>query len=80
MDITQTITDYLKNELAASAEQVWNEHTNLLASGILDSLTIVRLIVFLEEQFQISLDHYLELKHFESISAIAAVIDRELVK
>ncbi|KAF6569871.1 hypothetical protein JDW19_21535 [Paenibacillus polymyxa] len=77
MSVLTTISDYLRRELASDPGLDWDEHTNLLASGILDSLSIVRLIVFLEEEYQISLDNYLELKNFESVSAMAAVIERE---
>lgn len=80
MEIKKVISEYLKSELPIKEGFQWDDNTNLINSGALDSLSIVRLIAFIEEEFDISLDQYLELNNFESISAMASVVDKELAK
>lgn len=78
MEIAHAISRYLKNELLAEQKAQWDLETNLLTTGIMDSLSIVRLIVFLEEEYNVSLDQYLELENFKSVSTIASIVEREL--
>ena len=55
--------------------EVRDAETDLLGSGLLDSLGLVELLALLEQQFdvQISLEE-LELDHFRNASSIAAFI------
>jgi acyl carrier protein len=50
----------------------------LLGSGILDSLGILRLVVFLEEEFGIVVSEAaLVPEHFQTVNALVALVERE---
>jgi acyl carrier protein len=68
----QQITELLATHLHL---EVPSAETDLLGSGLLDSLGLVELLALLEQQFavQISLDE-LELDHFRSVASLAAFI------
>ena len=57
--------------------QVPSVETDLLQTGLLDSLGVVEILAILEQQFGlvIALDD-LELDHFRSVASIAAFIER----
>ena len=49
----------------------------LIARGLLDSLSILKTVTFCEERFGITIpDHDVLPDHFESVRAIAALVDR----
>jgi acyl carrier protein len=51
------------------------EDTSLLESGILDSLSLLRLVVFLEERYKITMgDADLLPQNFSSVNAICAYV------
>jgi acyl carrier protein len=50
---------------------------SLLAKGLLDSLSILKTVTFLEEQFGVTVpDEEVLPDHFESVRAIAALVDK----
>jgi acyl carrier protein len=70
------INDYISRELVPDAAllPLMNE-TSLLDSGILDSLSLLRLVVFLEERFEITMgDADLLPENFASVNAICAYL------
>jgi acyl carrier protein len=70
------INDYISRELVQDPAllPLANE-TSLLESGILDSLGLLRLVVFLEEQFGITLgDADLLPEKFASVNTICACL------
>jgi acyl carrier protein len=70
------INDYISRELVPDAAllPLANE-TSLLDSGILDSLSLLRLVVFLEERFEITMgDADLLPENFASVNAICAYL------
>lgn len=70
------INDYISRELVQDPAllPLANE-TSLLDSGILDSLSILRLVVFLEKQFQITMgDTDLLPENFTSVNTICAYL------
>lgn len=51
---------------------------SLLAKGLLDSLSILKTVTFCEEQFGITIpDDEVLPDHFESVRAIAALVERQ---
>ncbi|MBI3758423.1 MAG: acyl carrier protein [Deltaproteobacteria bacterium] len=68
----QQITELLATHLHL---EVPSAETDLLGSGLLDSLGLVELLALLEQEFdvQISLDE-LELDHFRTVATIAAFV------
>lgn len=70
------INDYISRELVPDAAllPLANE-TSLLDSGILDSLSLLRLVVFLEERFEITMgDADLLPENFASVNAICTYL------
>ena len=54
---------------------VGSPHTDLMETGILDSLALVELLFNLEQQFGLTLDiSSLDLDHFRSVTAIAELV------
>jgi acyl carrier protein len=50
---------------------------SLIETGLLDSLSILKTVTFCEEHFGIAIpDHEVLPDHFESVRAIAALVDR----
>ena len=70
------INDYISRELVTKPELLpLKNDTPLLESDILDSLQILRLVLFLEEQFNISVDDFEVLpENFETVDIICAYL------
>ena len=70
------INDYISRELVPDAALLpLTNDTSLLDSGILDSLSLLRLVVFMEEQFGITMgDADLLPENFVSVNAICAYL------
>ena len=80
MSTKEIVREFISREmLHDSRETPINDEDQLIESGIIDSLGIMTLLVFLEEKFslQISGDELLP-ENFGSITAIADLIDRQL--
>jgi acyl carrier protein len=74
--VETAINDYISKELVPDPAllPLANE-TPLLDSGILDSLGLLRLVVFLEERFEITMgDADLLPENFASVNAICAYL------
>jgi acyl carrier protein len=72
--VETVINDFISRELVPDPAllPLANE-TSLLDSGILDSLSLLRLVVFLEERFGITMgDRDLLPENFASVNAICA--------
>ncbi len=70
------INDYISRELVQDPALVpLADEAPLLESGILDSLTLLRLVVFLEERFGITMgDADLLPENFASVNTICAYL------
>ncbi len=70
------INDYISRELVQDPTLLpLADGTSLLETGILDSLSLLRLVVYLEERFGISVgDSDLLPENFASVNAICAYI------
>jgi acyl carrier protein len=74
--VETVINDYISRELVQNPEllPLANE-TSLLDSGILDSLSLLRLMIFLEERFRITMgDTDLLPENFASVDTICAYL------
>ncbi len=55
------------------------ETTPLITGGVLDSIATLKLVVFLETQFKITIEaHEAGVEHLDSIDGIARLLDRKL--
>lgn len=70
------INDYISREIVPDPALLpLSNETPLLDSGILDSLSLLRVVVFLEEQFGITMDDAdLLPENFASVNAICAYL------
>ena len=70
------INDYISREFVQDPAQLpLADETSLLDSGILDSLSLLRLVVFLEQRFGITMgDADLLPENFASVNAICAYL------
>ena len=70
------INAYISRELVNKPELLpLQNDTPLLASGILDSLALLSLLVFLEEEFNVPVDDFEVIpENFETIDSICAYV------
>ena len=71
------ISSFISDELVTNPELLpLSDDTNLLESGILDSLSLLKLVSFLEEQFKITVKpEELIPQNFQSIGSICVFTD-----
>jgi acyl carrier protein len=74
--VETVINEYISRELVPDAALLpLANDTSLLDSGILDSLSLLRLVVFLEERFEITMgDADLLPENFASVNAVCAYL------
>ena len=80
MDITETIREFMANELSEQGftDSITNDES-LIDSYILDSLSILMLITFLDEKFGIiPNDDEINPEQFETINKIKAFIQSKI--
>ncbi|WP_169976543.1 acyl carrier protein [Tautonia rosea] len=77
--IRKTIRDFLLLEfLPGEDPDELTDQTPLITGGVLDSISTLRLVVFLEEQFQVSLEaHEAGVDHLDTVEQIASLITRK---
>jgi acyl carrier protein len=75
-DIEKVVHGYILNEfLPGEDPRELTELTPLITGGILDSITTLKLVVFLEEHFGITVEaHEAGVEHLDSIGQIARLI------
>lgn len=80
MSTNDNIRNFITTEiLHGSQPKPLDDHEPLIESGIIDSMGIMTLLVYVEEQFSIQIPSGdLVPENFASISSIAALVDRQL--
>ena len=80
MSNENALIDFVQCELARGKERKGLSLTdNLIDSGILDSLGIMKLILFLEEKFSVKItDEDLIPENFESIQTINLLVQKKM--
>jgi acyl carrier protein len=70
------INDYVSRELVQDASLLpLGNATSLLETGVLDSLSLLRLVVFIQERFDIVVDDVdLVPENFDTVDAICAYL------
>lgn len=75
MDTSQKISEYIQKEIANGREVPKDE--SLLAAGILDSLAVVKLVAYVEDEFDVEIpDSDFDPDNFESVATITELIKR----
>lgn len=78
MNIEKEILNYLNQEVMTD-DLLLDENTLLLQEGIIDSLVISRLIVFLETKYAIKFEQRdIHFKNFIHVKAISAFIEKRI--
>jgi len=76
-DIISTLSEYLLEELLYDQDIELRPDTELLDSGLLDSMAAVQLVAHCEETFAMQFDpDDLTFENFASLAAVAALVTR----
>lgn len=76
--IMDSLTNYLQQELNQT-QVALTLNTALIEAGLIDSLSIFKLILFMEEQFAIKIQpEDITVENFETISALTALLKSKL--
>jgi acyl carrier protein len=80
MSTSDNIRNFITAEiLHGSSSNPLGDHEPLIESGIIDSMGIMTLLAYVEEQFSIQIpSDDLVPENFASISSIAALVDRQM--
>jgi acyl carrier protein len=73
----QTVKDYILEEfLPGEKPDELTASTPLISGGILDSLAMIRLVTFIQEQYGVEIKpHEVSVDHLNTITDIAALIE-----
>ena len=78
MKLKQEIKNYIVEASLTDAKDI-KDNTLIFDNGLLDSMGLLFLIEFLNENFQVEVnDDELNPKHFESINSIVAFVEGKL--
>jgi acyl carrier protein len=76
MTTSSVLLDYVKKELAVGSKRNIQMDDDLLSAGIIDSLGVLQLVAFIEEQFDIQMpDEDVVLENFQSVNSLANYLD-----
>jgi acyl carrier protein len=75
-DVTRTVRDYILDEfLPGEDPSELTAETPLITGGILDSISTLKLVVFLEEKFGITVEaHEAGVEHLDSLATITRLV------
>jgi acyl carrier protein len=76
MSTSSLLLEYIKKELAVGSKRNIQMDDDLLSAGIIDSLGVLQLVAFIEEQFNIQMpDEDVVLENFQSVNSLANYLD-----
>jgi acyl carrier protein len=79
MDAADKIKDFIKQEILFEDSGASLEDDTPLLSGIMDSLGLMQLVAYLEEEFDIEVDDAdMTAEHFRTISEIEALVNEKV--
>lgn len=77
MGISEILTTYITNEFLEDKQEKVSYNDDILSSGILDSMGMIRLITFIEKEFNIKvLSEDMTFENFMSIEKIDDYIQK----
>lgn len=78
-DVSNTVRDYILDEfLPGEDPSELTPDTPLITGGILDSISTLKLVVFLEEKFGIVVEaHEAGVEHLDSLATISQLVARK---
>jgi acyl carrier protein len=79
MDVRQTLEKYITEELLLGQKTKIDPEESLTASGVIDSLSLLRLIAFVEETFNVQVeDTELSPDNFETLNLMVSLVEGKL--
>ncbi|MGQ0669876.1 MAG: acyl carrier protein [Actinomycetota bacterium] len=77
MDVSSRIRDFIKEELLYGETSSTLNHETVLLDGIIDSLGLMQLVAFLEQEFEIEVDDSeITADNFRTIADIERLVTR----
>jgi len=77
LDKKATLLKYVRSELLADSRMNPGVGDDLLSEGLIDSLGVVKLVLFIEERFGMQIpDEDIIFENFQTIQALADYLDR----
>lgn len=77
MNITNCIKEFIKKEILNTREEVF-EDLHLIESGILDSISLMKLLTYIECEFSVQFDERdFDIEKFSTINKISAIIEEK---
>ncbi len=78
-EIRNALRDYILNEfLPGEDPSELDDRTPLITGGILDSISTLKLVVFLEERFGVTVEaHEAGVEHLDSVGQIIALVQEK---
>jgi acyl carrier protein len=75
-EIENVVRDYILREFLPGEDPAeLTEETPLITGGVLDSISTLKLVVFLEERFEVIVEaHEAGVEHLDSVAQIARLI------
>jgi acyl carrier protein len=79
MTVKQQLEHFITQELLLGQETEIDPDQSLTASGVIDSLSLLRLIAFIEDTFQVEIeDTELSPDHFETLNVMVDLVEGKL--
>jgi D-alanine--poly(phosphoribitol) ligase subunit 2 len=76
MSTSTILLEFIKKELAIGSKRNIQLEDDLLSAGIIDSLGVLQLVAFIEEQFNIQMpDEDVVLENFQSVNSLANYLE-----
>jgi acyl carrier protein len=75
-DMQTVLTDFVKQELAIGRSQPIRPEDDLLSTGVIDSLGLMQLVLFIDEKLGIKIpDEDVVIDNFKSIAALTGYLE-----
>jgi len=79
VDAADRIRDFIKQEILFENTDATLENDTPLLSGIMDSLGLMQLVAYLEEEFDIEVDDAdMTANHFRTVTQIPALVNEKV--
>jgi acyl carrier protein len=81
MEFKEAIKKFILSDIAKNIrDKELDDNESLIESGVFDSLALMKLLTFLEENFEIQISgDELVMENFESLNAISQLVENKLV-
>lgn len=78
MDRKTALSNYIKNEIIRNPKANLGDDEDLFSAGILDSLAILQLVAFVEDNFKIKIpDEDVVFENFQNINALVGYLETQ---